>query len=1095
MKDRSSTSAVARALVASLIYLLTSRPHLFARHRWTGCDLAIEELLRLQGVSGLLTSAFELYAEKLNKAERKGKVAHGHESAHDEASSKLAWETTTYENSTGVGGQTSVQSDDVGQVEADEKQRSAAMHLQDREKGLTWLQSKPFSHMILMRISMALLVRLLTAQLDMASSSWEQVQQASVAVHLTNGETEFGAGRKFMLGLAAGSVLEKEYFSSLNRLLHGHAEWNLVEEEKHIASFRSLAFSVLARQGCLVYEDLVWRHKQYPCCLFNLLEHPEQADVYAQQPKCTMCDWSKQMLERFNFQGSEFKLVLECHALLGATNTAQIESRRSSIRRMLVTRSAHTWTMPFHVLGAEFMLQGLRRGRVLADKIKAGKIVENTKTLRKRKAQVLDKAEHKDKRVAGLWRAWVRTNTYGSSGRPCLSALAVSYRAAKESNHPALLGLKNLSVAAKQVKLSGKKGGSFGLTSQQLRKHTASERKKKLWERTRKLPTARRAMLLALESEETSTTSLLSMARCQTQLDGLHKKEETCLQMQALRKFEEMLGANQKSILATLGNDKASEAIAYANQTKKSNLGAALEADWLHRHTTIMDENCSKVQEGRPSSACRRAGMCLCSASGRLTQAVHNAFLQLLKQVFGDKIRKQALAHAEVVLHIWCSAQCSSCVGEPQTKMHWWHVGAMSFKPYRPTLLALAVDDREEGLQSGVEHRQALKFKLFKEAAKVLESVPKTVKSTNALSDSKATNVLVDVFPPEATDVFLSSYEACVKLCPACTWSFKPFVLESTMRPLVSFCPGEVSVVPMQGVATEMQLWPKLRRPRQKRAKAKAAHDGTALVPIASAPSLVEEALPLGIELGEQEFDVDEAFENLGSDDEELSLAHQELLLRAEAMEAIDVAIDHAKKGGKGKTESSTSKAEQPLHTDIEAIPDDVIAEPLGPSAIASSSAASTHAPIVLTSAHSDPAAVRSTPVRGVVASASAGIVCPEGKISYHESKRSFEAVCRLHKGCVLTRSADGRKVKGHAEKVGGRPLGFLMAWLEQAEHTSTKAEHWCTTTFNFTYAQRVVARQRLEGFTGATDLLQYEKRKQSVADPDEPLSLLGIYP
>eukprot|EP00971_Amphidinium_carterae_P165208 3274929-Amphidinium_carterae.7 len=367
------------------------------------------------------------------------------------------------------------------------------------------------------------------------------------------------------------------------------------------------------------------------------------------------------------------------------------------------------------------MLQGLRRGRGLANKVKAGQVAQNTQTLRKRKAQVccgfpmkanktlsiaqlhlpsvrllisavmhfatyfketksnmfcvtwdkvLDKAEHKDKRVAGLWRAWVRANTYGCSGRPSLSELGASYRAARESNNPALLDLQKLSAPATQAKLSGKKGGSFGPTSQQLQRHITGERKKKLWERS--------------------------------------------LQMQALQKFEEKIGEQQVAslqgrlpelrpiaqdlkavpssfglsyVLPALGNDKASAAVAYANQTRKSNL----------------------VQGGQQTTACRRAGMCLCSPSGRITQAVRNAFLQLLKQVFGDKIRKQLLAHAEVVLHTWCSSQCLSCAEEPTIKHNWWHVGAMSFKPYRPTLLALVFDDREEGLQTGVEHRQALK--------------------------------------------------------------------------------------------------------------------------------------------------------------------------------------------------------------------------------------------------------------------------------------------------------------------------------------------------------------------------------------------------
>ena len=57
--DGVSAGKMASVITSSLCYVLTgSKPHLFARHRWTGCDVAVEELGRLEGIHSLLSSTW-----------------------------------------------------------------------------------------------------------------------------------------------------------------------------------------------------------------------------------------------------------------------------------------------------------------------------------------------------------------------------------------------------------------------------------------------------------------------------------------------------------------------------------------------------------------------------------------------------------------------------------------------------------------------------------------------------------------------------------------------------------------------------------------------------------------------------------------------------------------------------------------------------------------------------------------------------------------------------------------------------------------------------------------------------------------------------
>lgn len=125
---------------------------------------------------------------------------------------------------------------------------------------------------------------------------------------------------------------------------------------------------------------------------------------------------------------------------------------------------------------------------------------------------------------------------------------------------------------------------------------------------------------------------------------------------------------------------------------------------------------------------------------------------------------------------------------------------------------------------------------------------------------------------------------------------------------------------------------------------------------------------------------------------------------------------------------------------------------------------------------------------------ATATLQCWGGSISYYPSKGAFEAVCDRagHGKCVLTRTARSKRNSSGAAVSGGRPVGFLAAWLNHGPNCATKAEHWAHASLDRPFAERSQLRREIEacGETGRT-LLGCE-RPAGEGESAEPLSLHG---
>ena len=106
----------------------------------------------------------------------------------------------------------------------------------------------------------------------------------------------------------------------------------------------------------------------------------------------------------------------------------------------------------------------------------------------------------------------------------------------------------------------------------------------------------------------------------------------------------------------------------------------------------------------------------------------------------------------------------------------------------------------------------------------------------------------------------------------------------------------------------------------------------------------------------------------------------------------------------------------------------------------------------------------------------------PQGRISFYDRYKRFEATCYKHELCRLTRQANENP--NHAAQ--GRPLGLLWAWLNMSEDLNDVSEHinvWVLMLLD--YERRLAARLELRTFPNAEALFDAERPARE--GEDEP--------
>ena len=313
------------------------------------------------------------------------------------------------------------------------------------------------------------------------------------------------------------------------------------------------------------------------------------------------------------------------------------------------------------------------------------------------------------------------------------------------------------------------------------------------------------------------------------------------------------------------------------------------------------------------------------------------------------------------------------------------------------------------------------------------------------------------------------------------------------MRPLMTLVPGFVTVIPMRAPTQPWQLWPlprRARRPARRRTRRSTDADAadTHDAPPHQERQETEEAGEEDVD--DDDNDPDEAYANLDAEDDHVvSNVNEDLLIQAEAMQSLF----EAPRSSNASDDMPQPSPPASQHTPGQPSSSVAVAEPANAEIMVNDESQ------VDETREAPPSVPRAPRARAGPSSAAIGqMYVGGGVLSYYASKQCFEARCGNpghHQGrrCVLSRSSLGRRVKGHATRMGGRPLAFMYLWLQKSAQVADRAGHWdpsCT----FTLEERKEAREVLKGTDAGKILLEFERACEA-EEPEEPETLVGIWP
>eukprot|EP00971_Amphidinium_carterae_P118506 2347774-Amphidinium_carterae.1 len=740
-----SKEELSQLLESGLTWVMAGcRPRLYPRHRWTGAEICVDQLAKVEMVHKLLSKSFKRFVLSFAKPSLllAGSIPDNSQQGTVDMSEDVVEHTACHEPFAGEALNASVteapfQTADCIEpppAESNSNDKSAAEHSQDRQIALAWIEKRPWSKLVALRVALGPLTKLMNAQFYVCSEAFELTQRATVAAAVLRGEKGCGL-REFMITLAAELKLEKQYYNDLHHVFTDHKVWAIVGKESVSVAFRSMLFKLLARQGSLVQQLVVAMHKRYPYRLFLLLRHPEMRQHLLSDAPCLLDPWSAEVRRLHpTLDSDEFYSLLAVHAYAISTNIAPLEARHASIRRLLIQR-VQVIPMDVSLCSALWVCQNLRalkHGSVTSTSVKPGQKVKSTRRLRVKEAErglrgvlhEVTKAKQRQHVGGGAWRAWTHTHLWGRQGqKPCLKSAAAAFRDAKtqdtlEYQQAVALGKR----ARAATKANVRSGSSFGPSSRDVKRGAEREVQKALFEQLQGMPEVEQATLLAkrLSLTGNSLQDVLGMARGLNRMGAQAAKKKTADELNVIQEFENTIGKSQlHSVLAALpdmgfehflqplpsglgpafvvkhqGQQSLATALDWVTATNKSNIPAALARHWSDRHIPVLHSHCPPISEAPELlNKCCSVGVCLCSVHGRRLSQVRSRLLQAMKKRFVGQELKQQLTSGNVVVQLVAGSH----------EDLWLHISSLYLSPYKASMLLMQKEPEPSLLTCGEE--------------------------------------------------------------------------------------------------------------------------------------------------------------------------------------------------------------------------------------------------------------------------------------------------------------------------------------------------------------------------------------------------------
>ena len=384
--DTRSPAQVSQLLEVGLCCALVShKPSLYPRHRWTGSDRAIDELMKLQCIHGLLGHAYVKFMKQ-----HTGNDVHT-STEHTAGITDQSRGTTGQEAHNAprlaeglLHGSQEAEKEDVFDENISEEKRGSEFHSKDRKVALQWLESNPFGRMVVLRAALQPIMSFMYDQFRTSSQAFELEQRSSLAQALLQGSAGHDVlSRQYMLTIAATGQLEQTLVQRCMEGLKDTQVWSLVPDDDLTASMNNQAMVMMCRPAALIEELLGSVHRKYPFKLFTLLTDRDAIAHIQSSSRCLLDPWSKALIDKYpDLSNIELKEILYLHCQSCSNNIAEIEAKHASNRRVVHQRSVQTHAIQVPTLSAEWLGQNQRRTMLSPLTMTSAKVKTRSKELK-----------------------------------------------------------------------------------------------------------------------------------------------------------------------------------------------------------------------------------------------------------------------------------------------------------------------------------------------------------------------------------------------------------------------------------------------------------------------------------------------------------------------------------------------------------------------------------------------------------------------------------------------------------------------------------------------------------------------------------------
>ena len=732
-------SAIEEHVSSGLVMALAAaQPHQYNRSKWTGSDIAVDDLAIFECVHGLLAPTFArfcatflhgqkkqdllLLAQTLARVDDFGRLEQLEdvEDAEPEAADP---------RDTPAAGAGAMQLGEAGGP-TDAMAIAAEQNAKDRRKAMAFLAQRPLGYLVLLRLAMEPMRVYMGKQFDRAGDSWDKKQQALLAEAYMAG-TLAAHKQVFRICQVAEGHDDRFFFRQLGMLSNSAYLWSVTPARWQTWKNRALGFKCLSRMGCAFERLLASRHRRCPHLTFLAIGNPDMCTRLQQMSSCLQDEWTKALLKQCpNLACDEAQHILRAIARQLKVDISVVEAKHATMRRLLTSRSVQTHVMSMPDLSSQFVLQQVRAGRSSTTstqkpaghrakrKPKKGK---DRRRGNKKKGQRRRPGAQPRPRSGkgGAWRAWVRMHAkahWQGGIRIDMATIAALYNAAKRAGSEDYDRAVQIGKAAT---LRGRKTWlrSFGAKASQ-RKKSAEQLKR--WALALRLQThgeqaVEDSLAIAGRGEDfdLGPEGVLSALRQAGRAANARQRAEDERLQSILDKYKATVGgelvrgvkrampelnsAPLRAVPAVHGVSIECEgpapldvahAVSWADaDAQTSGLSTRISKHWDLLHRVLMEAECPDVPAAPAEPECYKHGVCFCSERGKILRRLVNKFLKVMKaECPVASSKKKDLVNGSLVVRLITGPGPGDDIAGPDAIIldKWFHIGLMYLSPYEP---------------------------------------------------------------------------------------------------------------------------------------------------------------------------------------------------------------------------------------------------------------------------------------------------------------------------------------------------------------------------------------------------------------------------